>query len=129
MTQQEMEAKFGPPAGLICPECNGPIWEATEGKHTQFRCLVGHIFSPESFVAEEGVAVERALWVAVKILQERSDLLHKLATKAASIGQTISSASFREKATQSQNHADVIRDILKRFDATLSGDADVATVK
>jgi two-component system chemotaxis response regulator CheB len=120
MTQQEMEAQFGPPSALICPECNGPIWETVEGKHSQFRCLVGHIFSPESFVAEEAVAVERALWVAVKTLQERSDLLRNLAGKATAMGQTISAASFREKAQESHNHAEVIRDILKRFDGAVN---------
>jgi two-component system chemotaxis response regulator CheB len=117
MTQQEMQSQYGPPAGLICPECQGPIWEVADGKHSQFRCLVGHIFSPESFVAEEGVAVERALWVAVKTLQERADLLRKLADKAAAMGQSISAASFRDKARESHGHADVIRDILKRLDA------------
>jgi len=125
MTQQEMETKFGPPSALICPECQGPIWEVTEGNHSQFRCLVGHIFSPESFVAEESAAVERALWVAVKTLQERSDLLRKLADKATAIGQSISAASFREKARESQSHSDVIRDILKRFDAPVNAHGDV----
>jgi two-component system chemotaxis response regulator CheB len=122
MTDKEMEAKFGPPSALICPECNGPIWEVSEGNHSQFRCLVGHVFSPESFVAEEAVAVERALWVAVKTLQERSDLLRKLAEKAAGMGQSISATSFNNKAQESHEHANVIRDILKRFDGTVSSD-------
>jgi two-component system chemotaxis response regulator CheB len=112
-----MEARYGPPSALACPECQGPIWELTENKHSQFRCLVGHIFSQDSFVAEEGVAVERALWVAVKTLQERSDLLRKLADKSSAMGQAISASSFRDKAEESQNHAEVIRDILKRFNA------------
>jgi two-component system chemotaxis response regulator CheB len=116
MNQKEMEQKFGPPSALICPECNGPIWEATDGNHTQYRCLVGHIFSPESFVAEEGVAVERALWVAVKTLQERSDLLRRLADKAMQMGQSISGASFVEKAEESEQHGKVIREILRRLD-------------
>lgn len=126
MSQHEMEKKFGAPAGLICPECQGPIWEVMEGKHSQFRCLVGHIFSPESFVAEEAAAVERALWVAVKTLQERSDLLGKLADKAANIGQSISAAGFGDKAQESKSHADVIRDILKRFESSVQADAPAA---
>lgn len=124
MSQQQMEEKFGPPSALACPECSGPIWEVVEGQHSQFRCLVGHIFSQESFVAEEGVAVERALWVAVKTLQERSDLLGRLADKASRIGQSITAASFRDKARESQNHADSIREILKRFDGASTAVAD-----
>jgi two-component system chemotaxis response regulator CheB len=124
MTQDQMESKFGPPAGLICPECQGPIWEVAEGKHSQFRCLVGHIFSPESFVAEEGVAVERALWVAVKTLQERADLLRKLADKASAMGQSISASSFHDKARESHSHAEIIRDILKRFNGAVNASAE-----
>ena len=124
MSQYEMESRFGPPTALACPECQGPIWETRDGAHSQYRCLVGHIFSPESFVAEEGIAVERALWTAVKTLQERADLLKKLADKASAIGQSISAASFRDKALESENHADVIRDILKRFDASVNPRVD-----
>jgi two-component system chemotaxis response regulator CheB len=116
MTQKEMEQQFGPPSGFICPECSGPVWEIEEGNHSQFRCLVGHLFSPESFVAEEAVAVERALWVAVKTLQERSDLFRRLADKASDMAQSISAASFRDKAKESEDHAEVIRGILKRFE-------------
>lgn len=115
MSQDEMGQKYGPPSGYICPECNGPIWQVEEGSHTQFRCLVGHAYSPESFIAEEGVAAERALWVAVKTLQERADLLRKLATKSMEMGQAISASSFREKAEESEKNADIIRTILKRF--------------
>ena len=68
--------------------------------------------------------MERTLWTAVKTLQERADLLKKLADKASAIGQSISAASFRDKALESENHADVIRDILKRFDASVHARVD-----
>jgi two-component system chemotaxis response regulator CheB len=119
MNQQEMIERFGPPTALVCPECSGPIWEVQDGNYAQYRCLVGHAYSPESFVAEEGVAAERALWVAVKTLQERADLLRRLADKASAMAQSISAASFRERAVESENHAEVIRGILKRFDVAV----------
>lgn len=118
MNHHDMEKLYGPPTALVCPECSGPIWESNDGEHNQYRCVVGHVYSPESFVAEEGVAAERALWVAVKTLQERADLLKKLSDKAAAMNQSMSAASFTEKAHESQSHADVIRGILGRFDAT-----------
>jgi two-component system chemotaxis response regulator CheB len=116
MSQKSMEEQFGPPSGFVCPECNGPIWQVEDGRVTQFRCLVGHAYSPESFVADEGAAVERALWVAVKILQERADLLNRLAGKAAEVGQSITSSSFKSKAEECQAHSEAVRGILKRFE-------------
>jgi two-component system, chemotaxis family, protein-glutamate methylesterase/glutaminase len=120
MNHHDMEKRYGPPSALVCPECSGPIWETEEANHTQYRCVVGHVYSPESFVAEEGVAAERALWVAVKTLQERSDLLKRLSDKATAMNQAISAASFKEKADESQAHADVIRGVLARFDGAAS---------
>jgi hypothetical protein len=54
--------------------------------------------------------------VAVKTLQERSDLFRRLADKASGMAQSISAASFRDKAKESEDHAEVIRGILKRFE-------------
>lgn len=115
MTIKQMEENYGAPSALVCPECNGPIWETSEGKVTQFRCLVGHAFSPESFAAEEAVAVERALWVAVKTLQERASLLRNLSDRAYSLDQTITGSNFRQQSRENEEHAEVIRGILKRF--------------
>lgn len=115
MTPKEMARDFGPPSGFICPECNGPLWEMNEGRHTHFRCLVGHKFSPESFLAEEGEALERALWVAVKTLEERITLLHRLADRTLELGQSITAESFREKAEECRQHANTLRRVVQKL--------------
>jgi two-component system, chemotaxis family, protein-glutamate methylesterase/glutaminase len=115
MNNQEMEEEYGAPTAMVCPECSGPIWEAKNGEFSQFKCLVGHTYSPESFLAEEGVAAERALWVAVKTLQERSSLLRRLSERASGMGQAISASNFSVQAEESENHAEVIRGILRKF--------------
>jgi two-component system chemotaxis response regulator CheB len=115
MTPREMMSKLGPPSGFVCPECNGPLWELNEGKTTHFRCLVGHQFSPESFLVEETEALERSLWVAAKTLEERVTLLNRLAAKATSVGQTTTATSFRQKADESEEHVEVIRKMIGRL--------------
>lgn len=116
MNNQEMQENFGPASSLICPECNGPIWELKDGKHTHYRCLVGHAFSPESFLVEEGAAIERALWTAVKTLQERASLLRSLSERSQEIGQSISAQNLRQKGDESEQHAEVIHNMLKHFE-------------
>jgi two-component system, chemotaxis family, protein-glutamate methylesterase/glutaminase len=73
----------GPPSGLTCPECNGPLWEAREGDVTRYRCRVGHGFSEDSLVVEQGSAVEAALWSALEALEERAEFLRRLAERHA----------------------------------------------
>lgn len=111
MTVAEMQAKYGAPSVSVCPECSGPMWEMRSGKVTSFRCLVGHSFSPESLLAEEAEAVERALWVAVQTLQERANLLRNL---AESYERTEARAGFESRAREAEADAQVIQDLLAR---------------
>ena len=113
MTPDEMEKKCGPPSSFICPECNGPLWEIRHGAVSNYRCLVGHSFSPEALIAEEGEALERALWIAVKTLEERSTILRRMSNRAREMEQVYSCQSFEEKAKEAERDARVIKKILK----------------
>jgi two-component system chemotaxis response regulator CheB len=55
----------GPASGFTCPECNGALWELEEGGLLRYRCRVGHAYSEEAMVQEQGSAVEAALWAAL----------------------------------------------------------------
>ena len=70
------------PAELGCPECGGPLWEREEGPLVRFACRVGHVYSPESLVSEQGKALEAALWTALRGLEERADLYRRMARRA-----------------------------------------------
>jgi two-component system chemotaxis response regulator CheB len=68
------------PTGLSCPECDGALLEIRDGKSIQLRCHVGHSFSLESFSEAHADALERALWVALRRLNEQRLIQHTLAT-------------------------------------------------
>jgi two-component system chemotaxis response regulator CheB len=72
----------GPPTGLTCPECHGAIWPAENGNG--FRCRVGHAYSEDAFVAAQGESVEAALWTALEVLEERAELLGRIAQRHVS---------------------------------------------
>lgn len=56
---------------LACPECNGALYEQKNGELAQFMCHVGHSYSPLSLSEAHKEALERALWTAVRSLNER----------------------------------------------------------
>jgi two-component system, chemotaxis family, protein-glutamate methylesterase/glutaminase len=64
---------------LTCPECRGTIWEVPNGAIVQYRCRVGHSFSPRTMLAEHTAAQEKALWAAVVALEEGAVLANRLA--------------------------------------------------
>src|SRR5437763_7697456 len=66
---------------LICPDCQGPIWEERQGRIVEYKCRVGHIFSPHSMLSSFREAVENRLWNAVVSLETAADIADQLATQ------------------------------------------------
>ena len=72
----------GEPSGVTCPECRGVLWEERDGALTEFRCRIGHRFSPESLMAEQDSEAEVALASTLRSFEERASLAHTLADRA-----------------------------------------------
>ena len=75
------ERPAGAPTAFSCPECDGPLWEQREGDAVGYRCRIGHAFSEDSLVVEQGSAVEAALWSALEALEERAELLQRVGAR------------------------------------------------
>lgn len=71
--------ELGAASGYTCPDCNGSLATVSEGN---FRCRVGHAWSPDSLLAARNNEVETALWVALRSLREKAGLARKLAERA-----------------------------------------------
>lgn len=101
-------SKPGAPAELVCPACQGVLTEAAPGEFHHFRCHAGHAFSLESLVREQSEEMERALWAAVRSLEEGAALSRRLMSSATNELRR----RFAEKAKTQMEQAGLIRDIL-----------------
>jgi len=61
-----------------CPGCGGVLWEMAEGDSLRYRCHTGHSFTAPVLLAEQTAKVEETLWVALRMLEERRNLLVKM---------------------------------------------------
>jgi two-component system chemotaxis response regulator CheB len=95
-------------AELVCPICQGVLTEAAPGLFEHFRCHVGHTFSLAGLVDQQSEEMERALWAAVRALEEGSALSGRLAARAH--GEL--AGRFSEKAGTQRQQAELIRQIL-----------------
>jgi two-component system, chemotaxis family, protein-glutamate methylesterase/glutaminase len=102
----------GPPSGLTCPECHGPLWQRHSGAVVRYRCRVGHVFSEEVLLDGKAAAVEAALWMALEALEERGELLEKVATRMEGAGNEHTAARLRDRARGASERAELIRGVL-----------------
>jgi two-component system, chemotaxis family, protein-glutamate methylesterase/glutaminase len=102
----------GEPSGFSCPDCNGVLWAIQDGGLERFRCRVGHAWSPESLLTQQSEALEAALWIALRSLEERAALANRLAEPARRRGHSITASRFQEQATEAQQAARVVRNLL-----------------
>lgn len=72
----------GIPSPFVCPLCDGAITETEMNGFQSFRCHVGHSFSLNAVAAEQADQVERALWAAIRALDEAAALSRKLADRS-----------------------------------------------
>jgi two-component system chemotaxis response regulator CheB len=97
---------------FTCPECHGTLWEADERGIVRFRCRVGHAYSAESMLAAQTDSVDRALWTALRSVEERAALTHRLAERARKRGHHWVARAFEERALAADGHAAVIRELV-----------------
>lgn len=115
----------GRPSIFSCPECHGVLWETDENGLLRFRCRVGHVYSPESMVAAQTDEVDRALWVALRTLEERAALAHRLAERGRERGQHWVDQAFTIRARQAEHESQQIRDLLRSRTVAAHGVPDV----
>ncbi len=131
-TQKDKKAyrqgKDTSPRSLItCPSCGGVLWELKEGGQIAYICQIGHRFSLESVFEKQAEGVETALWAAVRALEERGALTHRLAEASADRGRERSTRQVLKLSQQAEQNAQVIRQILEQSQKFFSGNGSEAT--
>ncbi|XVV09014.1 chemotaxis protein CheB [Actinoplanes sp. CA-131856] len=99
------------PAGYGCPTCGGSLFQIESDPTPRFRCRVGHAWSPESLLDEQAIALEGALWIALRALEEKSALSRRMAgTRHSGTG-----ARLETVAEDAETAASTIRKLIERL--------------
>lgn len=92
-----------------CPGCGGVLWKMAKDSTLRFRCHTGHAYTAASLLAEQTSKIEETMWTALRMFEERKNLLTEMVRGKKGVG----SKSALERAEMSQVHIDRIRLILK----------------
>ena len=103
------------PAPMACPACGGGLMPSSSGELSRiprYRCHVGHTFSARALIDALGDDMERALWVALRSLEERIALLDVLAREQEARDRHRSGRQYRDRADELRTSVKLIRDLL-----------------
>lgn len=95
-----------------CPDCGGVLWQMEEGGLLRYRCHTGHAFTASVLLAQQTVKIEETLWVALRMFEERQNLLVTMSEKE----DKKAPSSISRRAQDSQIHIERIRAMLKATD-------------
>src|SRR5262245_16728296 len=97
------------PAALTCPDCGGVLSTLKLGKPLRFRCQVGHAYTADVLAKEQESRVDEAMRVALRIIEERAELVGRMAEEGRKSGRRALSEMYDLRAAEYREYADLIR--------------------
>ncbi|TCC87426.1 chemotaxis protein CheB [Pedobacter hiemivivus] len=102
-----------------CPGCGGVLWQIeTKGSKLRFRCHVGHAYTAASLLAEQTSKIEETMWTALRMFEEKRNLLTTMAKSQTGAPAKMS----KERTTLMQVHIERIRTVLLADDKATRSD-------
>jgi two-component system chemotaxis response regulator CheB len=93
--------------------CHGVLFELPGAPAPRFRCRVGHAWSPSALEAEQAHSVDEAIWAAVRALEEKAELVERLAADARRHGHVRSAEVYIQRAASTRAQAGQVRDLVE----------------
>lgn len=105
------------PVALTCPACGGVLSEVKDSRPMRFRCQVGHGFTADVLAKEQEGRVDEALRVALRIIEERAELVQRMSADGRRSGRPAVAQMYEARAVEYREYADMIRRVvLKSLD-------------
>ena len=101
--------RIADPAPLVCPDCGGVMSQMQGPGPLRFRCQVGHAKTAEVLAYEQESAVDEALRVALRVIEERAELVSRMAEDGRQAGRRAVAEMYQERAEEYRRYGDTIR--------------------
>ncbi|MGH3994048.1 MAG: hypothetical protein ACRDSN_16510, partial [Pseudonocardiaceae bacterium] len=102
------DCNLGSVSSFTCPDCQGSLAELEPGE-ARYRCRVGHAWSADALLAAQGQSLERALWTALRTLDEKVTLAIRMHAQIRERGHATLAQRYERLAEESMEAAEVLR--------------------
>ncbi|QKG54125.1 chemotaxis protein CheB [Hymenobacter sp. BRD67] len=117
----EQVTQLGHQVPLTCPDCGGSLWELRQGSVLRYRCHTGHAFTADALAESSQHALEETMWVALRMMEERKNLLASIAGH----GDSYLSIQQAERVEEMKRHINRLREFMlngtERVEPPVSG--------
>ena len=110
----ESEEHVGTQSVFACPDCSGVLWEIQEGDLIRFRCRTGHAYSPATLLDAQEEGIEKALFMAIRSIEERLDLRRRLVEQARSRRLHRIADEWERRASELEDASRALRVLLQK---------------
>jgi two-component system, chemotaxis family, protein-glutamate methylesterase/glutaminase len=104
--------KMGEHSVYTCPDCGGSLWELKDTHSDRYRCHIGHSYSERDLVVKQAENIEATLWVAVRIMEERRNLLRKMEQDTKERGFQRIASDHGDRAHELEHHIERLKEML-----------------
>jgi two-component system chemotaxis response regulator CheB len=103
-------AEITDPSGLTCPDCQGVLFTVQPDR--RFRCRVGHAWTAIALLEQQDAELEKALWTAVRTLEEKRQLADRMRADAVKRGRDNLAVRYTGHIREADDAAGVLRRLL-----------------
>jgi two-component system chemotaxis response regulator CheB len=96
-----------------CPDCGGGLWKIKEDKVHRYRCHTGHVYTEQVLMQVQSEELEETLWVSIRMLEERRNLLLTVSEHEKEAGQMNLAADKKERSEQLKTHIERLKNLLQ----------------
>jgi two-component system chemotaxis response regulator CheB len=108
----EQLSAIGIQTAYSCPDCGGSLWHISNDVINRYRCHIGHAYSENDLLLKQSESMETTLWIALRTMEERRSLLHKMQKDAQEKGLPRSAATYEKKKEELVHHIDQLKKLL-----------------
>jgi len=98
-----------------CPECGGGLWDMSPANTvSRFRCHSGHAYSKDTLLVSMDNHLEETLWVAMRTLEERRNILLQVSQGESDKGNGRRATIQEDRAEEMKVHVERLRELLAK---------------